>query len=323
MSHISEQKLKISYRNLIVNSLISSAVTIVAIIIVSAVLTIINGLFIGISLKQIFSNLISESLILIQSNNLLYIIYALLVVLLFIFIFKRINKKNPITIQPYWDLKDSNIAFDYCLAKAFPGQRGLCIYNGKEAVYRLGLIFSNNVSNLFWWRRGSYDSPIKHFEKLSSTKILFDITEYEIDFISVYKSRYKGRSFIYVETKADKPTGLYQIDIENQINRFGYASEEYAIYKSKFITREEYDDGAIKGKQGKIIDTDNKAQLRVRYLTKYNYIIIPQRSVYLSRNFLHTSQEYFDKLLKKEITFDKFIKYMETFTGADLRVPLD
>lgn len=323
MSNTLKKESNIDYRNLIINSLVSSIITIVAIIIVSSIITIINGLIIGISLKQIFSNLIGENLSLIQSNNLLYIILALLIVLLFVFVFKRMNRKNPIIVQPSWDIKNSNIAFDYCLAKAFPGQRGLSTYNSKDAVYRLGLMFSYNVSNLFWWRRGSYDSPIKHFQKLSKTKILFDITEYEVDFISVYKSKHKGRSFIYVETKADTPTGLYQLDIENEINTFGYATEEYAIYKSKLITREEYDDGAMNGKQGKIIDTSNKAQLRVRYLTKYNYIIIPQRSVYLSRNFLHTSQEYFDKLLKKEITFEEFLEYMKTFTGADLRIPFD
>lgn len=47
------------------------------------------------------------------------------------------------------------------------------------------------------------------------------------------------------------------------------------VLKKRCVTREEYDDGAIV-RNGKPYDIE--AQLKVRYLTPYNFLIAPQAS---------------------------------------------
>lgn len=76
----------------------------------------------------------------------------------------------------------------------------------------------------------------------------------------------------------EKETGLYQNDkkfIEQWTDNYGYYNEEYAEYEGEKITRAEYDDGAAEI-NGKTIDLKEKAKLRIRYITPYNFIICAQ-----------------------------------------------
>lgn len=69
----------------------------------------------------------------------------------------------------------------------------------------------------------------------------------EIERIGVYHSSLYYKDFVYVEAKADNPTGLYkrtEESIQQSVSSLGYAWEEYAEFDGHLVSREEYDDGA-------------------------------------------------------------------------------
>ena len=105
--------------------------------------------------------------------------------------------------------------------------------------------------------------------------MLMDVYELEMDFIIAYPfSSYKHR-FVYVQTKAMDPTGLYPYTDE-KAKRIGY-QEEYGIFKGRFITRAEYDDDGAEF-DAQFVRINGKAQLRVRTLTPYNLLIAAHAS---------------------------------------------
>lgn len=220
----------------------------------------------------------------------------------------------------------STVFFSYRLASAFPGQRGLKWYDSKTAVNRLEIVFqdpidfkaninSQYVTDPIWWFRGHRAMFIKKFKKISKTKILLGHDELEINRIAVYIGDSYYECFIYFEIKGEKQTGLYNRtdeDIEETKNRRGYDNEEYALFGRKPISREQYDDGATII-NGKVVEAFG-AKLRVRYLTNYNFILAAKESPYNSRKFDRESNDYFNKILKAEITPETFFDYLNTFT---------
>jgi hypothetical protein len=169
---------------------------------------------------------------------------------------------------------------------AFPGVRGIYWFtDGKQGLDRLQLLlkepiaFEKTVGHgttcdpIWWWRGGSCLS-IKVFRRLSDTRCLMDVYELEISKIAVYRSNDYYRSFVYVEVSPDQSTGLYPKDeatLQRLIEVFGYASEEYGLFQNIPITRACYDDGAAVI-DGVVVDTSG-AELRVRYLSTYNFLI--------------------------------------------------
>jgi hypothetical protein len=107
-----------------------------------------------------------------------------------------------------------------------------------------------------------------------------DIYELELNRIIAFPGRYYKYHFVYVETKPMPPTGLYEHD-EDSVNRhieaLGYDSEEYALFRGNFFTREEYDDNGAE-RDGKYVNFNGKAELRYRYLTPHNFLIAPHSS---------------------------------------------
>ncbi|WP_264564828.1 hypothetical protein [Flavobacterium sp. N3904] len=219
----------------------------------------------------------------------------------------------------------STTFFAYRLASAFPGQRGLEWYDSKTAVNRLKIVFqdpidfkpninSEYVSDPLWWFRGHRSMFIKKFKQLSKTKILLGIDELEINRIAVFVSDSYYKCFIYIETKGEKQIGLYnrtEEEIKNSVGHFGYCWEEYALMGKRPISREHYDDGATII-NGKVVET-SQTELRVRYLSNYNFLLTAKESPYNSRKFDRESQDYFDKILKDEIAPETFFDYLDTF----------
>ena len=125
-----------------------------------------------------------------------------------------------------------------------------------------------------------------------------DFQELEISKIAVYRSTAYYRSFVYVEVSPDQPIGLYPSDegiIHDRIESFGYASEEYAVFQNIPITRACYDDGAavIEG----VVTDISGAELRVRYLSRYNFLIASQSSPINSPEFDAVSETFLADLL--------------------------
>ncbi|MFA5404806.1 MAG: hypothetical protein WC358_07730, partial [Ignavibacteria bacterium] len=110
---------------------------------------------------------------------------------------------------------------------------------------------------------------------------LINVTEYEIKRIAVYHSYSRFKNFIYVEVNPEIPTGINSYMtieyIESLIKENRFPTEEYAIFDGKIIKREEFDDGSAEI-NGEVIDIAGKAELRMRYLSPYNFIIAAKAS---------------------------------------------
>ncbi len=146
-----------------------------------------------------------------------------------------------------------------------------------------------------------------------------NIDQLKIKRIAAYHGNLYYKDFVYVEVEGEKQTGLYsysQEDINKHIDSFGYSREEYGLIKNRIgwttpIRREDYDDGAtVQG--GKVRDALN-AKLRIRYLSKYNFIIAAKGSPYNSRKFERESKEYLNKILKNEIEPEEFFESLKEY----------
>lgn len=87
--------------------------------------------------------------------------------------------------------------------------------------------------------------------------------------------------YVYVETNADQPTGLYPERADNaarRIDTVGYDYEEYGLVDGRLpVSRAEYDDGAavIDGRPVEIL---GRVVLRIRHTAPYNFLIAPNGS---------------------------------------------
>jgi hypothetical protein len=204
---------------------------------------------------------------------------------------KKISKKE----SDFEKSLHNTVLFNYRMCSAFPGVRSLeWINDSKTALNRLAIILKKplsftgkNKSGLeytshpIWVFRGYSAYSINEFKILNKrkSKFLLEIDEFIVDRIAIYHSSVYYKDFIYIETKPDKPTGLYyknEEEITECIKEMSYCCEEYAIYKNHYIPREHYDDGATLIK-GRTVELTNPI-LRRRYLSKYNFIIAAQYS---------------------------------------------
>lgn len=180
------------------------------------------------------------------------------------------------------DLFDSSTPFfDYRFGKAFPGIRGIKEFtDSKECVDRLQILLKKPLNGKklggpIWWIRGSSNSDISNFKRITDDKFLMDGDEIKVKRIVVYAAGEYYKKFVYVETYPEEETGLYTKDdvyVKEWIEKYGYYYEEYAEYENKKVTRAEYDDGAAVI-DGKVVDLKGEAKLRTRYITPYNFII--------------------------------------------------
>jgi len=179
----------------------------------------------------------------------------------------------------------STVFFADRFAAAFPGLRSIKIFEDiREITERLmtllhkPLIFTDGVP-IWWWRGGNLH--IEKFERLSEGRFLMNVDELKICKIAAVPSPSYRQSYVYVETEREEKTGLYSYS-EGEIEKFtkknGYVYEEYGLYKGDvLLNRNEYDDGG-KYLDGILVDTRMHSELRVRYITPYNFLIAAQGS---------------------------------------------
>lgn len=173
------------------------------------------------------------------------------------------------------------------LLETFPGVRGWRHFEADVAAQKLmrllrqPLGFKNQGSGRnfpiwLWYGDGSLD--ISRCTWINPNTLLLNRDEIQIAGISVYNSADYHRAFVCVECSAMKPTGLYPDNPEtfNRIRRDrGYVYEEYALYQGREITRAEFDDGYAEI-DGESVETAGRAELRVRYLTPFRFLIAGQ-----------------------------------------------
>ncbi|PHN02583.1 hypothetical protein [Flavilitoribacter nigricans] len=232
--------------------------------------------------------------------------------------FKSRNGKFKLTIAP-------TVLFSYRIAQAFPGVRGLRWFEGNVALKRLSLLLQEPTqfdiangyglySDPIWWFRGNSGLPIERFKVLSHGKFLLNSKELKISKIAVYTSTSYYRCFVYVETKADQPIGLYDDSndddqIKRIADRWGYFYERYGLYNEIPIRGDEFDDGAAEI-NGEIVNTQG-AELRMRFLTSYNFIIVAKSSPFNSREGYKLGEKYMNKILKGDESVEDFAKEAE------------
>lgn len=237
------------------------------------------------------------------------------------------NKEEILEIKIPVAKQHSTVLFSSRMAKAFPGIRNLTWFNDpSEAIIRLQLLlkkpleFQNsgyeNEADPIWWFRGHSASQIFQFKKLKKNKALLNFDQLKIKRIGAYHGDSYFRDFVYVETYGEQQIGLYKRtkeDIKQSVDSFGFCWEEYALIKylyfwKKPIRREDYDDGATII-NGKVVNADD-AELRVRYLSNYNFIISSKGSPYNCQKFDGESKKFFDDILSEKIEFNEFLEFL-------------
>lgn len=219
--------------------------------------------------------------------------------------------------QRFWELVmyAHNIAdfFEERLCEAFPGVRGLASYSGGEALARLQrllhppLVIPQDEGTLdpLWWWRGHSGMRIDQFQVLdeATCRCLMGSHEMLVDKISVFRHPRAYRSFVYAESQADEPSGLYprtKPDIESQVRELGYAVEGLGYWNGRYIRWEELQDGYAEI-DGRAVRTTG-AHARVRYLSPYNFFIAGKVSVLNSRTADRVMPAVCHELLERSCT---------------------
>lgn len=176
---------------------------------------------------------------------------------------------------------------------AFPGITKTTWFSGREEIsQRLMRLLAppirfNNSAPIWWWRGGNLQ--IERFVDRQDGTFLMNYEELLVETIAAVPAQNYKYCFVYVQTKAMKPTGLYDppdaAKLAWRLKEFGYDSEEYGVVDDgMLITRGEYDDGAAY-RDGKLLDTSSRSKLRVRYTTPYNFLIAANGSPINNPNF--------------------------------------
>lgn len=233
--------------------------------------------------------------------------------------------------------EESTVFFARRMAEAFPGVRGVCEFSDrKEINKRLSILLQAPLkfeqgldradTDPVWFFRAGAAEDIKSFLRIGNNKVLMNTDELLIKRIVVYRDsgRYYGQ-YVYVEVDADKPCGCYSHNedtMKYMVDKRGYYDEEFAVFKPSWylperkITRQEYDDGSAMV-NGKPMRLHGRAELRLRYLTSYNFILAAKFSPFNCHEFDRTSGEYFKGMLNGTISVKQFDEYMMVFPKRD------
>ena len=258
---------------------------------------------------------------------------------------KLLNKLLLVVFSYKTDSKDlaikateeSTVFFARRMAEAFPGVRGVCEFSDrKEINKRLSILLQAPLkfeqgldradTDPIWFFRAGAAEDIQSFLRIGNNKVLMNTDELLIKRIVVYRDsgRYYGQ-YVYVEVEADKSCGCYSHNedtMKYMVNKRGYYDEEFAVFKPSWylperkITRQEYDDGSAMV-NGKPMRLHGRAELRLRYLTSYNFILAAKFSPFNCHEFDRTSGEYFKGMLNGTISVKQFDEYMMVFPKRD------
>jgi TIR domain len=229
-------------------------------------------------------------------------------------------KKEP--ERPSLRGRDREVVFSERFAQAFPGVRGVAWFDDSETIAQhLGILLQEPLSfkegRLAGWWRGPQNLHIERFEHIEASHFLMDHEELNIRRIAAVNQGAYYRKFVYAETAADQPTGLYPADpdvIASRVADFGYADEEYGLVDDKLpVSRAEYDDGAAII-DGRPVDIRGRVALRARYISPYNFLIAPYMSPINNKDFDYALRSYLNRLLQGEDVF-------EEMCAAILRLP--
>ncbi|TAX58916.1 hypothetical protein ELI02_02120 [Rhizobium leguminosarum] len=204
----------------------------------------------------------------------------------------------------------STVFFAQRFADAFPGVRGVVWFDDpNEIKQRLEVLLAAPLefkdATPLWWTRGNSNLTISTFSDLGKC-YLINYDELAITKVAAVNNKSYKYNFVYIEVGPLEPTGLYDstpsriVEVEKGEGPFTYYSEEYAIVDGKhLVTRSVYDDGsAVIG--GKLQSIKGRAELRGRYVTKYNFIIAAGGASLLDQSYDSELEEHMEAMLKGE-----------------------
>ena len=225
---------------------------------------------------------------------------------------------------------ESDESFAMRLSDAFPGSSGLSVISDPTlALARLAVVLREPLHQWlpgdidgprrvfpFWWFRGSLCTHISAFRQLGPSRCLVDVKELVIKRVAAFRRPYHSMwDFLYVESAADEATGVYAARAGDPPDRSAsalwgsYEYEEVALWKGRFIAREDYEDGAtlVDGKPTRV----EGAEIRQKYLTPYNFIICGNRHV-INEN-VHDAKlnGLLDAILKETGTVNELAEFID------------
>jgi len=201
--------------------------------------------------------------------------------------------------------------FDIRISNVFPGLIGLKWFERKSAIYRLKLFLDSPLNfkgakggqiSPFWWFRGLSANSIESYKRIKRGVFLMNRKELKIESLAAYKSNSYYKSFLYVETAGVKSNGVHKInqkDIESIQKKFGYAWEEYCIIQgNRKVSLTHLEDGATMIRN-KVVPI-KKSTTRMRFLTKYNFLIAPNDSPINNSSFEIVQETYLTRLINED-----------------------
>lgn len=224
--------------------------------------------------------------------------------------------RNPFAPMPFDaelpTLAESSTAFfEKRFGASFPGVRGIEWFREPTAaVERLSRLFSQplefkNAHPIWWWRNG--DMHISRFEALSADTVLLDLYELTIEEIAAVNAGAYYQSFVYIKTRPSAPTGLRdQYSVDQQVSDQGFAHEEFALFRGIPVPKAAYDDGAAVI-NGKLVDLNGEASVRVRYLSPYNLLIAPFASPINCNEFYYRRGDLLNGILQGKHSLEQLV----------------
>ncbi|MCY4556440.1 MAG: toll/interleukin-1 receptor domain-containing protein [Chloroflexi bacterium] len=209
--------------------------------------------------------------------------------------------------------KRAVVEFSDRFSQAFPGLRGMQWFEDPKVIAeRLKILLRQPLvydeGEIAWWWRGHRNLQIGRFEQIEGRHFLMDGQEINLSRLAAINLRdVYHRKWLYVETSADNPTGLYSVierDVIRRVQESGYDYEEYGLVDGTLpVTRAEYDDGAaiIEGNPVSIL---GRVVLRSRYTTPYNFVIAPHESPINNTQFDHQLETLLNQILQESDVFD-------------------
>lgn len=214
------------------------------------------------------------------------------------------NKENEVRRDFY--------NFDDVLRFSFPGKRGLI---ETEDSLKIDLVIDqlNEIIDKtdLWWSRGASALQIRRkLFKLDDMTWVMDHTEIQIEKMWAFKDVYLlDHQFLLIKTKPMLGFGMNE-------------SSEGAWFKDRYITRQEYDDGATEI-DGKSVWLNGEADYRVRGLqTEYYFIATKVSAVVLLENQEMVTNIY-KSLLKTGELGSRDIKLLTTLKKDRISMMMD
>jgi len=152
----------------------------------------------------------------------------------------------------------SNYEFDYRLARAQPGGRGLIEIRGSQNIDQLLELLGQDPEKYeLWWTRGIRNLHIYRLQKQTEGFWLMNEYEFNIESVWIYRHYHAlYKNFVLIKTEPLPPFGFNEKSSE---------SECAGYYKGFYFPREQFEDG-IAIIEGQRIDLDSYAELRCREL---------------------------------------------------------